>query len=73
MDSPGTNEAFPQVADLSELAWRATELMSDRRWETVAAELREEYDRDTHWLDEAKDLRKRLQDLWFHLSDIASG
>ncbi len=73
MDSPGTNEALPQLAELSELAFRSSELMGDPVWEQVAEEVSDEYDQETEWLDVAKELRRRLRDLAFRLSDLAAG
>ena len=73
MDSPGTNEAFPQLAELSELAFRSSELMGDPVWEQVAEEMSDDYDRETEWLDEATELRGRLRGLAFRLSDLAAG
>jgi len=72
MEYSANEEASPDLAQLSGLAHQASKLLDDPEWNRVADERRTE-GIDVDWLDEAQELRARLRELSFRLSDEASG
>lgn len=62
-------ELYPDLSDLSQLAYQAHQLMSDDRWQTDIPEI----DEAEELAAESAELAKQLRDFSWRLGDIASG